>query len=86
MSQVNCKGVTYKNFDVAIRDPSTWNIVNKFESFDCNHLDHCVRRCCFCKNIMYDVNNCTLWINAHVSHTYTATCLTKTFNKKFNFR
>lgn len=77
MSQINCNGVTYKNFAVAIGNPKTWN-VNYFENFDCNHWDCCVRRCPLCKNIVYDLNNHCLWMNSHIPHTYTATCLTKT--------
>ena len=87
MSQVKCSGITYENFKVAINDPSTWtnNYFKTFETFDCNHLDRCVRRCNLCQNIMYDVNNHTLWMNAHVPHTYTAICLTKSC-KKFSYK
>ena len=76
MSQIKSNGVTYQNFNAAVNDPSTW-ISNYYEHFDCNHFDRCIRRCPSCKQIMYDVNNRTLWMNAHVPHTYAATCLTK---------
>ena len=78
MSQIKSNGVTYKNFNAAINDPFTWKPRNYYENFDCNHFDRSIRYCPLCKEIMYDVNNHTLWMNAHVPHTYAATCLIKT--------
>ena len=68
-------GVVYKNFECAICDPATWQLHEK--NFDCNHFDRCILRCRLCKQIDYDINNYTLWMNNHIPHTNAAKCFNK---------